>query len=59
MMVNASDVPESFVSSHSHLKVFQVESESSYDLVESESTHKNCPETSSHWFANSSQCRVK
>ena len=37
-------------SSQSHLNFFQVQSESS---------HKNCRVTSSHWFASSSQCPVK
>jgi len=46
-------------SSQSHIKNFQVESESIQDLVESESSHKNCEVTSSCWFASSSQCRVK
>ena len=50
-----SDVPESFLSSQSHLKLFRVESESIHDLVESETSHKNCRVTSSHWFASSSQ----
>jgi len=33
--------------------------ESSHDLVESESSHKNCRVTTSHWFASSRQCPVK
>jgi len=52
------DVSESFLSSQSHLKIFRVESESRPGRVESESSHKNCRVTSSHWFASSSQCRV-
>jgi len=65
----SSDVPESFLSSQSHKpfesessqshpKFFRVESESWLGRVESESSHKNCRITSSHWFASSSQCRV-
>ena len=64
-----SDMTESFLSSQSHkpfesekcqshLKFYRVRGESWLGRVESESNHKNCRVTSSHWFASSSQCRV-
>jgi len=55
-----SDVPELFLSSQSH-KLFASESSQSHLKIfrgESETRHKNCRVTSSHWFASSSQCRV-
>ena len=66
---SVSDVFELFLSSQSHkpfeskssqnhLKFFRVESESWLGRVESESNHKNCRVTSSHWLTSSSQCRA-
>ena len=55
IFVESNDKPLSW----SHLKYFWVESESSHDLVESVSSHKNCRVTSSHWFASSSHGWVK
>jgi len=63
----SSDVPGSFLSSQSHKpfesessKIFRFGSESKSWLgrVESETSHKNCRVTSSHWFLSSSQRRV-
>jgi len=52
----SSDVPSHICRSESspnHLNFFSLVN------IESESSHKNCQVTSSHFFASSSQCRVK
>jgi len=45
--------------SQSHLNFFESSQSQCHVLVESQSSHKNCRVISSHWFASSSQCRVK